>query len=187
MVGPRIIAGLAKGRRLLMVPGSETRPISDRAKESLFNIIGSSMIDTRFLDLFAGTGSVGIEALSRGASASVLVDIQQIAIDTIHTNLERTNLANSAVVFRRDAFEFLRKFDERPFDFIYIAPPQYKDLWHEAVHTVDVAVECINPDAWVVAQMHPKEYKQLQLENLVEFDKRRYGSTLLVFYEFPGE
>ena len=80
MSGPRVIAGLAKGRRLLMVPGELTRPVSDRAKESLFNIIGPSVVETRFLDLFAGTGSVGIEALSRGAAAAIFIDIQKIAI-----------------------------------------------------------------------------------------------------------
>jgi 16S rRNA (guanine(966)-N(2))-methyltransferase RsmD len=170
-----------------MVPGGKTRPVSDRAKESLFNIIGSSIVDTRFLDLFAGTGSVGIEALSRGAATSIFIEIQQNAIETIHANLEKTDLGKSAVTYRRDAFEFIHNFVQQPVDYIYIAPPQYQGLWNKTVRTIDGAIECLNPDAWVIAQMHPEEYEQLQLTHLVEFDKRRYGNTLLVFYEFPGE
>ena len=114
MAGPRVIAGLAKGRRLLMVPGGKTRPVSDRAKESLFNIIGPSIIETRFLDLFGGTGSVGIEALSRGAAESVFVDLQQNAVDTIHANLEHTKLFEKAVIYRRDAFDFILTHSMRP-------------------------------------------------------------------------
>ena len=187
MAGPRVIAGLAKGRRLLMVPGGKTRPVSDRAKESLFNIIGPSIIETRFLDLFGGTGSVGIEALSRGAAESVFVDLQQNAVDTIHANLEHTKLFEKAVIYRRDAFDFILTQAEPSFDFIYIAPPQYKELWSRAVLAVDSAQRCLNPDAWVIAQIHPEEYEPLDLGHLVEFDQRRYGNTLLVFYELPGE
>jgi 16S rRNA (guanine(966)-N(2))-methyltransferase RsmD len=185
--GPRVIAGLAKGRKLLMVPGGKTRPVSDRAKESLFNIIGSSVVETRFLDLFAGTGSVGIEALSRGAAKAVFTDIQQAAIETIHANLEKTNFLETAMVLRRDAFEYIHNFAGQPFDYIYIAPPQYQDLWHQAVLAIDARITCLNPDAWVIAQMHPEEYAQLDLTHLLEFDQRRYGSTLLVFFEYLGE
>lgn len=170
-----------------MVPGGKTRPVSDRAKESLFNIIGPSIFETRFLDLFAGTGSVGIEALSRGAAASVFVDLQQNAVDTIQANLERTGLFDKAAVYRGDAFDFVLTLTEPPFDFIYIAPPQYKELWSRAVLAVERTQKCLNPDAWVIAQIHPEEYEQLDLGHLVEFDQRRYGSTLLVFYEVPGE
>lgn len=187
MKGPRVIAGLAKGRRLSMVPGGKTRPVSDRAKESLFNIIGQSILDTRFLDLFAGTGSVGIEALSRGAAESIFVEVQQQAIATIRTNLEKTGLSEKAVLYHRDAFEFIHNFALPAVDFVYVAPPQYRGLWNEAVQAIDKSIACLNPDAWVIAQMHPEEYVQLDLKRLVEFDQRRYGSTLLAFYENPGE
>jgi 16S rRNA (guanine(966)-N(2))-methyltransferase RsmD len=170
-----------------MVPGGKTRPVSDRAKESLFNIVGSSVVETRFLDLFAGTGSVGIEALSRGAAKAVFIDIQQVAIDTIRANLEKTNFEEYATVLRRDAFEFIHNFADHPFDYIYIAPPQYQNLWNQAVQAIDARVACLNPDAWIIAQMHPEEYLQLELTHLMEFDQRRYGNTLLVFYEYPGD
>lgn len=169
-----------------MVPGGKTRPVSDRAKESLFNIIGQSILETRFLDLFAGTGSVGIEALSRGATESIFVDVQQQAIETIRDNLEKTELSEKATLHRRDAFEFIHNFALTAVDFVYVAPPQYHGLWHRAVHAIDRSISCLNPDAWVIAQMHPEEYDNLELNRLVEFDQRRYGSTLLVFYEYPG-
>lgn len=187
MPGPRVIAGVAKGRRLYMVPGGETRPIGDRPKEALFNILSFGIRDSHFLDLFAGTGSVGIEALSRGAALSVFVDTNQNAIRTIQANLEVTGLEEGAVVLRRDAFIYVQGEKNRSFDYVYIAPPQYHGLWERAVLTVDEHTPCINPDSWVIAQIHPEEYKLLNLENLIEFDQRRYGNTLLVFYEFPGE
>jgi 16S rRNA (guanine966-N2)-methyltransferase len=86
MSGLRVIAGKAKGRKLHSVPGDRTRPITDRTKESLFNIIGGDIVDAALLDLFAGTGSVGIEALSRGASFVRFVDSNQRAIQTIRAN-----------------------------------------------------------------------------------------------------
>src|SRR6185295_15055806 len=86
----RVIAGAARGRRLSAVPGDTTRPITDRAKEALFSILAPEIEDARVLDLFAGTGSVGIEALSRGAAACTFVELEKRAIDTIRGNLEHT-------------------------------------------------------------------------------------------------
>ena len=187
MPGPRVIAGLAKGRRLYMVPGIETRPIGDRPKEALFNILRNGIQGSLFLDMFAGTGSVGIEALSRGADLCVFLDISQNAIRTIHANLELTGLKDRAIVLRKDAFLYVEGEVERSFDFVYVAPPQYHGLWEKALVSLDAHVQCLNPDAWVIAQIHPDEYEHQGLMNLIEFDQRRYGNTLLVFYEFPGE
>ena len=187
MSGPRVIAGTAKGRRLQMVPGGGTRPIGDRPKGALFNIISSVLMDTHFLDIFAGTGSVGIEALSRGAAQAVFLELSHIAIKTIYSNLELTGLGEKAVVLKRDAFSFLKTEKVRKFDLVYIAPPQYQELWEKAVITLDESVHILNPDAWAIAQIHPDEYKSLELKHLIEFDQRRYGNTLLVFFELPGE
>ena len=92
MRGPRVISGTAKGRRLRLVPGEGTRPITDRVKESLFNILGTDIQDAWLLDLFSGTGSVGIEALSRGAAGALLVDKDPRAVATIQENLRATGL-----------------------------------------------------------------------------------------------
>ncbi len=182
MSGLRVIAGKARGRKLRSVPGETTRPITDRSKESLFNIIGGDIQGASFLDLFAGTGSVGIEALSRGADSACFLDLERSAIQTIHSNLESTGLARGAEVLRVDAFQYLARPASRSFDYIYIAPPQYKRLWERAVVDLDAYPGWLSEDAWVIVQIHPKEYQALVLQNLVEFDQRRYGSTLLVFY-----
>jgi 16S rRNA (guanine(966)-N(2))-methyltransferase RsmD len=186
MGGIRVIGGSARGRRLRLVPGESTRPISDRVKESLFNIVGADVQDAWLLDLFAGTGSVGIEALSRGAAGVLLVDNDQRAISTVRANLEATGLAGKAEVLRVDAFSLLGQMPPGKFDYVYIAPPQYHELWSRAVLMLDAYPRWLNPDAWVIAQVHPKEYHALELARLDESDQRKYGSTLLVFYEFPG-
>ena len=183
MSGLRVIAGSAKGHRLHSVPGDSTRPITDRTKESLFNILGADIQGCRFLDLFAGTGCVGIEALSRGALFARFLDKNQNAIHTIRSNLQLTRTAAQAEVVRMDAFHLLQGEPDRSFDYVYIAPPQYKELWKRALIDLDNNPNWLSPDAWVIVQIHPKEFSPTQLNNLVEFDQRRYGSTLLIFYE----
>jgi len=189
MTSPRIIAGKAKGRRLKSVPGITTRPITDRTKESLFNIIGPDIINSSLLDLFAGTGSVGIEALSRDASYVCFVDNNREAIKTIRANLEISGFNNpkkpqKIEVIHTDAFAYLRKKTERIFDYIYVAPPQYKDMWIKALTLIDKYPEIMANMCWTIVQIHPIEDQSLEFDNLHMFDKRKYGSTLLQFYEF---
>jgi 16S rRNA (guanine(966)-N(2))-methyltransferase RsmD len=179
----RVIAGKAKGRKLKSVPGDTTRPITDRAKESLFNILAGDVIDSNWWDLFGGTGAVGIEALSRGASSVRFTDLNRAPIETIKFNVEHCGFKSQAEVRRADAFAALASKPDRKFEYIYIAPPQYKDMWSRAVELVDENVDWLSGDAWVIAQIAPKEYNELALENLQEFERRKYGSTLLVFYE----
>jgi len=185
----RVISGKARGRRLHSVPGDSTRPITDRAKEALFNIIGADIYGASLLDLFAGTGAVGIEALSRGAEFVRFVDSNRQAIETIRANLVLTGLGESAEVVHQDAFGLLAKRADRAFDYVYIAPPQYKQMWERTLSLLNKNPGWLAEDAWVIIQIHPVEYRNLQapleLNNLEEFDQRRYGSTLLVFYSNP--
>lgn len=183
MSGLRVIAGSARGRRLNAVPGEATRPITDRAKEALFNIIGADIQGASLLDLFAGTGCVGIEALSRGAAFVRFTDIQHQAIKTIHANLRLTRLESGAEVLRLDAFSLLERTPDRTFDYIFIAPPQYKGLWRKTLEKLDANPGWLTPDAWVIVQIHPIEFEPLPLVHLAEFDRRKYGSTLFIFYE----
>jgi 16S rRNA (guanine(966)-N(2))-methyltransferase RsmD len=170
-----------------MVPGEGTRPVSDRVKVSLFDILGADLQGAWFVDLFAGTGGVAIEALSRGAAGSLLVDKDPRAIATIRANLLTTGLQAQAEVLRADAFELLARKPHRTFDYAYVAPPQYHELWSRTLTTLDAHIGWLNPDAWVIIQVHPKELRELPLAHLREADRRKYGSTLLVFYEFPGD
>lgn len=189
MANPRIIAGTARGIRLNGVPGDITRPITDRVKEALFNIIGSDIAGATWFDLFAGTGSVGIEALSRGASYVRLNDLNRAAITAIKSNLTLTRLEKGSDVTQRDALETLRKKPDFAFDYIYIAPPQYKGMWKSALLALDANMGWLSEDSWTIVQIDPVEYEDLPLVNLADFDHRRYGSTLLVFYErkIPAE
>lgn len=200
----RVISGTAKGRTLKPA-GAATRPITDRVKESLFNILAAHIVDANVLDLFAGAGSVGIEALSRGARAATFVELDQAALRAIYENLKNTRLGERAKVVRQDVFKFIRhphpmaqpsgamrrtkdaplpppsSTEEAMYDLIYVAPPQYKGLWSDAVATIDKH-DLLAEDGIVVAQIHPKEYKELALTQLQLFDQRKYGSTMLCFY-----
>lgn len=178
----RVIAGEAKGRRLKPVPGSGTRPITDRAKSALFSIIGGAIRDSRFLDLFAGTGQVGIEALSRGAAEAVLVERGGPAVRTIHANLAHTRLKDRARVVRADVFKYLLRTPE-PFDYVFVAPPQYQGLWSRTLRALDGRAGWLAVGAQAIAQLHPREYAPIELEHLVLFDQRSYGGVMLCFYE----
>jgi len=179
----RVIAGTAKGRKLRSVPGDTTRPITDRVKEALFNIIAGDVLDSNWWDVFAGTGAVGIEALSRGASFVRFSDLNRAPIETIKSNVEHCGFKSQAEIRRGDAFTLLASSPDRKFEYIYIAPPQYQEMWAKALELADEYIDWLSEDGWLIAQINPKEYKSLALENLEEFEQRRYGSTLLVFYE----
>jgi 16S rRNA (guanine(966)-N(2))-methyltransferase RsmD len=179
----RVIAGKAKGKILRPVPGDITRPIMDRVKEALFNIIGTDIWDAVFVDLFAGTGSVGIEALSRGAARAYFYDLERPAIKTILHNLELTRLSPQAVVQQADALGVLQAPPPEPVDYIYIAPPQYRGLWLRTLQRLDAAPTWLVKQPTVIVQIDPTEQLPVALHSLQPYDERRYGNTLLWFFE----
>ena len=179
----RVISGCAKGITLASVPGKSTRPITDRVKEALFNILSNRVMDTTWLDLFGGTGAVGIEALSRDAESVVFIEINFQAYKTILQNLKTTDLADYATVRKMDAFTFLNGTPDQAFDVIYNAPPQYQGIWLKAMQALDENPGWLAETGWIIVQIHPKEYQNdLNYTNFEEFDQRKYGDTLLVFY-----
>ena len=179
----RVITGKAKGRKLRSVPGDTTRPVTDRVKEALFNILAGDVIDSHWWDLFGGTGAIGIEALSRGAAFVRFTDSNRAPVETIKFNVEHCGFSNQAEIRRGDAFTLLSGTPDRQFEYIYIAPPQYKDMWLKAIELLDENSNWLSDDGWVIAQIAPKEYRTIALENLDEFEQRKYGTTLLVFFE----
>jgi 16S rRNA (guanine(966)-N(2))-methyltransferase RsmD len=187
MSGIRVIAGTAKGRKLHRVPDKGVRPIGDRVKEALFNIIGVEIRGSTFLDLFAGTGSVGIEAISRGAEHAVFVDNNRRSIETIHKNLALTKLEDKASVLLTDALALPARSIDRTYDFVYVAPPQYHGIWVKAMLALDNHPDVLNPDAWVIAQIDPREAEPVGFKHLTEFDRRKYGNTLLLFFVLETE
>ena len=188
----RIVAGSARGKKLLVVPGHGTRPILDRVKTSLFDILRPRIPSMTMLDLFAGSGSVGIEALSQGAAHCTFIDAAPKAITTIKKNLATTGFSDRAEVRLADAFGYLRG-TKRSFDLIYIAPPQYKRLWVEAMQLIGEqhgllnrpSTESDEPESsgLAIVQIDPKEYQSLDLTEIRETRQRRYGNSLLVFFE----
>ncbi len=182
----RVISGSAKGRNLQPVPGDSTRPIADRVKEALFDILGADVVEAQFLDLFGGTGSVGIEALSRGAARAVFIEKNRKAQETIKVNLVHTRLVDRGEIVRGDAFTYLAGAPQA-FHYIYIAPPQYQRLWVNALQLIDAQPAWLAEDGEIIVQIHPKEYEDVPLANFEEIEQRKYGSTLLVFYEHQQE
>lgn len=179
----RVIAGIAKGRRLKMVPGDSTRPVMDRVKEALFSILGRSVVNAAFLDLFAGTGSVGIEALSRGATHTLFVEVDRMALKTIQENLALTKFSEMAEVRRIDVFALLKQKPPQPFDIIYVAPPQFNDLWLRTLEALEANPLWIPPGTVVIVQIAPTEQKPVAFKHMQPYDERRYGKTLLWFFE----
>jgi 16S rRNA (guanine966-N2)-methyltransferase len=180
----RVISGTAKGRKLKDVPGDTTRPVTDMVKQALFNILAADVLDSTWWDLFAGTGAIGIEALSRGASFVRFSDLNRAPVETIQANLLSTGLSTQSEVHRGDAFAMLQGVPNRVFDYVYIAPPQYKEMAWKALSLLDENSGWLNDEgSWIIVQIHPREYREMDLQSLEEFDQRKYGSTLLVFYE----
>ncbi len=182
----RVVTGEAKGRKLKTLKTmTGTRPIMDRVKTALFDILADEVVDARFLDLFAGTGSVGIEALSRGASHATFIEMDAKILKLVRENLQITKLADRAETLQSDAFKFLTQgAGRRVYDIIYVAPPQYHDMAARALSLLD-ASSVVSNDGLVIIQIHPKEHANVvavPCSRLVLSDERRYGSTLLMFY-----
>lgn len=177
----RVIGGKAKGKKLLSVPGDSTRPILDRVRTALFDTIRPDLPGMQILDLFGGTGSVGIEALSQGAEHCTFTELNSKAVQTIKKNLEATGLASQATVVQIDAFKYLKE-SGKTFNLIYIAPPQYKDMWVEALKITASKKELLALHGQIIVQIDPKEYKPCILDHLKEVRQKKYGNTILVFY-----
>jgi len=178
----RVISGTARGRRLKSVPGDTTRPVMDRVKEALFNILAGDVLNSTWWDLFSGTGAIGIEALSRGASFARFTDLNRLAIETIKENIEHCRFGKQTEIRRGDAIAMLTARADRRFDYVYVAPPQYHEMWSKALGLLDKNMEWLSDDGWIIVQINPTEYMDVELHNLEKLEQRKYGSTLLVFY-----
>ena len=178
----RVVSGTARGRKLSSVPGDSTRPILDRVKTALFDTIRPHIDGTSVLDLFAGSGSIGIEALSQGAAHCTFIDINEKAVKTIQQNLAATNFISQAEVLKGDAFSFLKK-TKRAFDLIFIAPPQYKSLWLEAMQSLAERPHLLSDEGMIIVQIDPKEYEEFLSSSFRETETRKYGNTLLVWFK----
>jgi 16S rRNA (guanine966-N2)-methyltransferase len=180
----RVIAGLARGTRLV-APGEGIRPLADRVKQTLFAIVEPDLAGAHVLDLFAGSGAGGIEALSRGAAEAVFVDRDAAALRAINENLARARLVEQASVVRGDALVYLagRAASDGPFDFVLLDPP-YADsgLLEAALARLAADPALLSPQAWVVAKHFWRTPPPSAVGLLASARTRRFGETALTFY-----
>ncbi|MFB6287031.1 MAG: 16S rRNA (guanine(966)-N(2))-methyltransferase RsmD [Candidatus Bipolaricaulia bacterium] len=178
------ITGGALGSRRLHVPRSaDIRPMRDQVRAALFNILMDVVEDSVFLDLFAGTGSVGLEALSRGAAEAVFVDQGREALELLQRNVAELAVGDRAHILAEDVFRALTQLSEadRRFDLVFVGPPYGAELAHQTL--IQVADEdVLGPEAVVVTEIFKKESVNAEYGLLTRIDERLYGDNRLVFY-----
>lgn len=184
-MGLRIIGGDKKGKKLLSVKGMKTRPTADRMRESLFNILSSSVVDSNVLDLFAGTGAFGIEALSRGASAASFIDNDRAALSVIEKNLKSCGFEGRSKIFRCNILINLKclKVVTKPFDLVFMDPPYEKDYVYPSLVNLKQSSALQNGSILIV-EHSPNEPVPEDLFGFEISDQRRYGGTLFSFFNF---
>jgi len=180
-MGIRVIAGEIKGRKIKSLKGKTVRPLLARIKKSLFDIIGNKIKNAVFLDLYAGTGSVGLEALSRGAKEVIFIEKDSTAVKVIEGNLQKLGFDKKAKVWKRDVLQGLP--EDKKFDLIFLGPPYKLELILPTLKII-AQKEILTEKGWVICQHHfreklPEEYFFHQL-----FRWEKYGNTILSFYQF---
>jgi len=175
----RIISGDYKGRKLVKVHGSIIRPTSDRVREALFNILGSQIKKAKVLDLFAGTGALGIEALSRGADHATFVDL---SCDVIHENLKLCGLDNKALVYCSDIIKenFPKDLYKNPFDFIFIDPPYGKKIL-EHIFQKNSFFNLLKKNCIIIAEQFYEENLDIKETGLDIYRQKKYSKTVISF------
>jgi 16S rRNA (guanine966-N2)-methyltransferase len=186
----RVIAGTYRSRILKSLKGLALRPTSDRLRETLFNVLGPAVAGARFVDVFAGTGAVGIEALSRGAAEVVFIENHPPAVALIRKNLESLGVRSGAAVFGADALRGLemlaakRKADRAAFDFVFLDPPYAAAEEYERVLRVLGSASFLAPGSVIVAEHHKKFDLPVHAGSLTRFRILKQGDAALSFYRF---
>ena len=178
----RIITGSARGTNLYTLDGIETRPTLDRVKESLFNIINDEIHDAIVLDLFSGSGAIGLEFASRGAKKVYLCDNSKKAVEVIQKNIEKTHLSEKVNVKKSDFKDRLLNLEGTKFDIIYLDPPYKTEYIRESLEKI-LELKLINDDGLIIAETDEPEriendIKKIEIEIV---DKRKYGRAYLFF------
>ncbi len=183
----RVISGIARGSKIETIDSLKTRPTLDRVKEALFNILQNDIKDSIVLDLFAGSGALGIESLSRGAKKVYFCDNNIDAIKVIKRNLEKTRLIDNAEVFFGDYTKLLNKIKEK-IDIIFIDPPYKSDLGVKALKEL-INKELINENSIIVIETDEidRDIKELNdVRGVTIIDERKYGRANLIFVKKRG-
>jgi len=177
-----IIGGVYRGRKIAMPRGVKIRPTSNKVREALFNILGNKVVDSVCLDLFAGSGSLGLEALSRGAAKCVFVDNNAKCVNTIRENLKKLGISDKAKIMQLIVAQAVTKLSgKEKFDLIFIDPPYLKD-WVKKVLINIGGYDILKYSCIIVYEHHKKEFPPEILGGLVRFKQSKYGDTVLSFY-----
>ena len=178
----RIISGTARGTKLYTLEGEKTRPTLDRVKESLFNIIQNEIPDSIFLDLFSGSGAIGLEAASRGAKRVILCDKSKDAIKIINRNIEKTHLKEKVELYNLDYEILLKTKIREQVDVIYIDPPYESNFATKAVEII-LENKLANDKSTIIIETDEEKKILRELEKIeIEItDKRKYGRAILIF------
>lgn len=180
----RVIAGKARRIQLKTIEGLQTRPTTDRIKETLFNMIAHGLCDATFLDLFAGSGAIGIEALSRGAAKAVFVEKNPKAVSCIKENLNRTNLESEAEIMVTDVITALRRLDgQKKFDYIFMDPP-YNNLLEKDVLNFLANSDLLSEDALIIIEASLEtDFSYLEEMGFSLIKKKEYKTNVHMFVE----
>ena len=181
----RIIGGRLRGRKLQSFKGSQVRPTADRVREALFNIIGGKVLEASVLDLFSGTGALGIEALSRGASMGVFVDNSARSLAVLQKNLDLCNLHPCTRMIRWDIAKSLNCLQAYPhtFDLVFMDPPYRCGLVPLAMQHL-LQSQCLAPEALLVAEHEALAPPNIESSHLICTDTRRYGRTGISLFAY---
>ena len=178
----RIVSGSRRGLKLRSIEGDSTRPTKDMVKEALFSIIQEYTIDAVFLDLFAGSGGIGIEALSRGAKECYFNDNNKECIDVIKENLSKANLEEGAIVYNLDYLDMIEKVRNVSFDIIYIDPPYNKGMGIKAIEKIS-SYDLLKTSGVLVFETDTFENAPDIIGNYKKFKSKNYGRNYLSFYQ----
>ena len=178
----RVITGLARGRRLETLPGDNTRPTGEKVKESIFSAIQFDIEGRRVLDLFAGSGQMGIEALSRGASGCVFVDKNTNAVQVIRRNLQHTGLAEKSQVLGTDALSYLVRPGDR-FDLVFLDPPYASELLLPVLNKV---APLVNDGGIIVCETDDTAELPECLDRFAVAKTYKYGHTMVWLYRYQS-
>ncbi len=180
----RVISGRAKGTKLNSIEDLSTRPTLDRVKEALFNIVQTKIEDSIILDLFSGSGSIGIEFLSRGCKKAYLCDKSNKAVAMIHQNLEKTKLQENAVVLNKDYKKCLNDLSKQniAFDVIFIDPPYKDNIAVNAVKMI-LSLKLLKEEGLIIIETdeQDREIENLKKLDIQIYDCRKYGRVNLIF------
>lgn len=184
----RVISGTAKGRPLKAVPGVGTRPTTDKVKEAIFSMIGPYFDGGQVLDLFAGTGGLGIEALSRGMDKAVFIDIEKKSIDTIQHNLQTAGLKDQAEIYRTDAARALKALGKREqqFQLVFLDPPYKMKVIAELIGTME-EYAIVDAETTIVVEHDAKDVQEDAIGSFQQQRRADYGDTAVTIYKRPVE